>query len=100
MKAAKQSDADRVAIKARALRRAADLSLDAAAQRIGCTKSHLWEFEKGRSRNPTLKMLRGLADCYGVSLAQLIGSDIATPRLHPFALKIAIQIDAALKART
>ena len=98
---AKQSDADRIATKVRALRAAAELSLDAAAARIGCTKSHLWEFEQGRSRNPTLKMLRGLADGYGISLAQLIDNDIATPRLHPLALKIAIQVDTALKkART
>jgi len=37
------------------------LSLSAAADLIGCTKAHLWELERGRSNNPTVKTLVGIA---------------------------------------
>ena len=91
------TDAERIARKVLKLRKEADLSLAEAAERIGVTKSHLWEFEKGRTKNPSLNMLRGLADCYGISLTDLIGKDVAKPRIHPDAMKIAIQVDQALR---
>lgn len=37
------------------------LSLSAAADLIGCTKSHLWDLEQGRSTNPTIKTLAGIS---------------------------------------
>lgn len=42
-------------------REEAGLSLSAAADLIGCTKSHLWDLERGRSTNPTIKTLAGIS---------------------------------------
>jgi len=57
---------------AKSLRQANGWTLQEAANRIGITKSHLWEFEDGRSRNPTLKMIGGLARCYGLSMTDFV----------------------------
>lgn len=51
----------------------AELSLSEAAGYIGCTKSHLWEIERGTATNPGLNILRGAAKTYDVSVAALIG---------------------------
>jgi len=68
---------DSIAKRARTLRIERGLTLKEAATQSGITKSHLWDFEMGRSCNPTLKMLNGLADTYGVSLSYLVsGEDI------------------------
>lgn len=91
--------ATKLAKKAKALRKVHGFSLDEAAVRIGVTKSHLWDFEQGRAVNPTLRMLQGLSDGYGIPLTQLLSDEkIDTARLHPFAMKIAVQIDRELKS--
>ena len=97
-KTTKSKIAKRLSDKAKKLREIHNLSLDEAAKRIGITKSHLWDFEQGNSRNPTLKMIEGLATGYGVSIADLIGEEkLSDMRLSPFALKIATMIDNAMK---
>lgn len=47
------------------------LSLSAAADLVGCTKSHLWDLERGRSKNPTITTLVGLAGAYDLYLDDL-----------------------------
>ncbi len=47
-------------------RAAAGLSLDQVAVRAGCTKSHVWELEQGRARNPTVAMCHGIAVALGM----------------------------------
>lgn len=56
----------------RKLREQKGLSLSQAASLAGCTKPHIHEMERGRSINPTAKMLSGLARAYGVSPATLL----------------------------
>lgn len=90
-------DFQRIRARVIAFRSARGLTLQEAADRVGCTKSHVWEFERGNASNPTLRMLRGLADCYGVSLADLIGDDTSAPRLCAEAMAIAVQIDDAIR---
>lgn len=56
-----------------------ELSLSQAAAKIGCTKAHLWELEMGRSRNPTIKTIAGIAAAYDASvpyLAYLAAADL------------------------
>ena len=79
------------------LRQSRGLSLQEAGDRAGFTKSHMWEFEQGRSRNPTLKYLLGLSRAYGVSLDYLIGGSSKAPPLDPEALRIACEVDALLR---
>ena len=57
------------------------LSLDEVAQRSGCTKSHIWEMEQGRSRNPTIRMALALCDTLQCSLNSLLGMDVSQPRV-------------------
>lgn len=47
------------------------LSLSQAARLIGCTKAHLWELEAARSRNPSIRLLDGMAAAYGLSVGFL-----------------------------
>jgi helix-turn-helix protein len=50
------------------------LSLQEVADRADCTKSHVWEIENGRSRNPTVKMIAGLAGALGLPFMMLAGA--------------------------
>lgn len=83
-------------------RSALDLSLQQVSDRSGLTKSHVWELEAGRSKNPTLNAMVGIARALGVSLDYLTGQSSTLPDLHPEALRIAIEVDTLLrsKART
>ncbi len=49
-------------------REALDLTLDKLGELAGCTKSHVWEIEDGRARNPTVKTVAGLAGALGLPL--------------------------------
>lgn len=79
------------------LREARGLSLQEAGDRAGFTKSHMWEFEQGRSSNPSIRMLLGLARAYGVSLEHITGISTGEPPLHPEALRIAGDVDRLLR---
>jgi transcriptional regulator with XRE-family HTH domain len=49
----------------------ARLSLQEVADASGFTKSHVWELEQGRSRNPTIGMVAGLSRALGVPFQRL-----------------------------
>lgn len=55
------------------------LSLDALAQRTDMSKTHVWEIEKGRAKNPTLWVILALCDGLQCSLNDLIGRDVSQP---------------------
>ena len=55
------------------LRLAKEVSLQVVADAAGVSKAHIWELEKGRAENPTMALLKGLADFYGVSVSYLVG---------------------------
>lgn len=55
-------------VEARKVRRE---SLAEAARRIGTTKTHLWELEKGRANNPTLFLLKKLLDYYCIHFDEI-----------------------------
>jgi transcriptional regulator with XRE-family HTH domain len=52
-----------------ATRKARRMSLEDVGAAAGFTKSHVWEVEKGRSRNPTVRLVWGLSRALGVSPA-------------------------------
>lgn len=58
------------------LRRSRGESLQDVADAVGVTKTHIWELERGRSANPSLNVIRGLADHFKVSIASLVGEDV------------------------
>ena len=59
-----------------ALRRNAKESLQDVADAVGVTRTHIWELEKGRSTNPSLAVIKGLADHFAVSIGSLVDEDI------------------------
>lgn len=57
----------------RALRVEKGASLQVVADAVGVTKPHVWELEKGRTKNPSLDLLKKLASYYEVTLDFLAG---------------------------
>ncbi len=71
-----------LATKLRDLRVRRGQSLQQVADGVGVSKAHIWQLERGDSTNPSLDLLRGLADYYKVTVAFL--SDESEPRnRHP-----------------
>ena len=58
------------------LRRQKNESFQDVATAVGVTKTHIWELERGRTKNPSLQVIEGLANHFGVSIAYLVGEDI------------------------
>ena len=58
------------------LRRDRKQSLQDVADAVGVTKTHIWDLEKGRTANPSMTIVKGLADHFKVSISSLIGEDI------------------------
>ncbi|WP_286748592.1 helix-turn-helix transcriptional regulator [Sphingopyxis sp. SCN 67-31] len=81
---------------ARRLRR---MSLDDVAKVSGLTKSHVWELEKGRSRNPTVRAVWSLARALTVSPSWLLGLSTETVSGDPLALEVAALIELRLQER-
>jgi DNA-binding XRE family transcriptional regulator len=52
-------------------RKRLDMSLQQVADRAGITKSHMWELENGRSVNPTIATVNGLAKALGIPFVEL-----------------------------
>ena len=69
-----------LAAKLRELRADKKVSLQVVADAVGVTKPHIWELEKGKSKNPSLELLKQLATYYGVTLDYLanMGEGIET----------------------
>ncbi|MEH3120223.1 MAG: helix-turn-helix transcriptional regulator [Methylorubrum populi] len=86
-----------IARRMKELRVARGLSLQALADNANLTKSHVWELENGRARNPTIGTAVSIATALGVSLDYLAGLTTARPSLHPEALRIACEVDALLR---
>lgn len=50
-------------------------SLQEVADAIGASKTHIWDLETGRSKNPSLELLTKIATYYRVSVADLVGEN-------------------------
>lgn len=81
----------------KALRIARDMTLQDVAEAAGLTKSHIWEIEQGRSVNPTVNAVWGIARALSVSPGELLGMSTSDLALHPTALKIAGIVDRELR---
>jgi transcriptional regulator with XRE-family HTH domain len=76
-----------------------NISLQEVADRAGLTKSHIWDLEAGHARNPTLRAMIGISKALGVSLDYLTGLSNTVPDIHPEAMRIALEVDALLRAK-
>lgn len=97
--AAMQDTVKSIAARLAVLRSERDLTLQDVADRAGLSKSHVWELEQGRAKNPTLDTVLRLSTALGVSLDYLTGIASADVALHPEAMRIACEIDALLRNR-
>ena len=59
-------------LKIKELRLKKKKSLQEVADDIGISKTHIWEIERGKSRNPSLKLLEGLSAYFGETIDFLI----------------------------
>lgn len=59
----------------RELRVEKGVSLQVVADVVGVTKPHVWELEKGKTKNPSLELLKKLANYYEVTMDFLAGED-------------------------
>ncbi|GAP36549.1 helix-turn-helix transcriptional regulator [Piscinibacter sakaiensis] len=50
-------------------------SLQAVATAVGISKTHVWQLEKGNSGNPSIELLKKLAEHFGVPLAYLADTE-------------------------
>ncbi len=57
------------------LRQKSGESLQQVADAAGVSKAHVWELEKGRSRNPSFELVRKLAAHFNVSIDVLVGDE-------------------------
>lgn len=64
-----------LATKLQKLRTAKRESLQDVADAIGASKAHVWELERGTAKNPSIELVRKLADHFGVSIASLVGEE-------------------------
>jgi transcriptional regulator with XRE-family HTH domain len=62
-----------LAEKLASLRKRADQSLQAVADAVGASRAHVWEVETGRTKNPSVDLVRRLADHFNVSVGWLVG---------------------------
>ena len=51
------------------------LSLQQVADKVGISKAHVWNLEKGQADNPSMELVLKLADLFRVSLADLVGEN-------------------------
>ena len=80
-------------------RRARRMSFDEVAEASGFAKSHVWELEKGRTRNPTVRAVWGLSKALGVSPSWLLGLDTDASPIDPLAFEVAALIERRLAVR-
>lgn len=57
------------------LRVANRLSLQDVADKVGMSKAHVWNLEKGLSDNPSIELVRKLADMFRIGVADLVGEN-------------------------
>ena len=62
--------------KLKELRLQKGLSLQDAANLIGISKTHFWDLETGKSKNPSYDLLEKISDKFGISISSLVNEDI------------------------
>ena len=53
------------------------------ADAIGFSKGHIWQIERNIAENPSLTVLKGLADHFGVTVDYLINNPAESKKVNP-----------------
>lgn len=64
-----------LASKLRQLRTARRLSLQDVANAVGISKAHVFNLEKGITNNPSMELVKDLAELYRVRVSDLVGEN-------------------------
>src|SRR5258705_11117737 len=62
------------------LRMKKKMSLQDVANAVEVSKAHIWDLETGRSKNPSIELLKKMANCFGVGVADLIEENPAAEK--------------------
>lgn len=65
------------------LRRDKKESLQQVADAIGVSKAHVWQLERDLADNPSLAVLKGLADHFGVPVGYLVNDPNESSKIDP-----------------
>lgn len=65
------------------LRIANRLSLQDVADKVGISKAHVWNLEKGISENPSMELVVKLAEVFRIRVADLVGENPDAPNEDP-----------------
>ncbi len=58
--------------KIKELRTRQRVSLQQLADAVKASKAHIWDIERGESRNPSLELLKRIADFFKISIGELV----------------------------
>lgn len=58
-------------------------SLQDVANAVGASKTHIWDLETGRSQNPSMELLKAIADHFRIGVADLVGENPGAPDEDP-----------------
>jgi transcriptional regulator with XRE-family HTH domain len=86
-----------LAAKLRELRQKKGQSLQQVADGVGVSKAHIWELEKGTSRNPGMDLLSKIAEHFKVTVSYL--SDDAVEPKQASAIQFFREFDGQLSDR-
>ena len=68
-----------LAVKLKQLRMRSGKSLQEVADAVKASKAHIWDLERRASKNPSLELLKSLADFYKIGVADLVGENPEGP---------------------
>ncbi len=81
-----------LAVRLKALRVRTKKSLQEVADAVGASKAHIWDLETGRAKNPSIDLLKKLAECFQVGVADLIGENPDSGDAEPQAVAMFRQL--------
>lgn len=90
---------DLFASRLRETRKLRRMSLQDVADASNFTKSHVWDLEKGKARNLTVRAVWSLARALCVSPAWLLGLDHEVAHLDPLVHRVAALINVEMQRR-
>ncbi|PHZ84020.1 helix-turn-helix domain-containing protein [Paremcibacter congregatus] len=81
-----------LAVKLKELRLRKKQSLQQVADAIGISKTHVYDLEKGNSKNPSVDLLKQYSNHFGVPVNTLIGEDLADNNADPELVRMFRQV--------
>ena len=81
-----------LAVKLKMLRVKKRESLQQVADAVGISKTHVYDLEKGNSKNPSVDLLKQYSNHFGVPINTLVGEDISDEGNDPELVRMFRQV--------